>query len=88
MDAVSLSLLKGSTIDYATEFISSSFRIVDIRKLKEVAVGAGSWRQRFSVSRDGCTVRFCLSGELILNEACRSINLCLISGYNVSDRHA
>jgi len=44
IDAVSLSLLNGSTIDYATELIGSSFRIVDNPQAKGTGCGCGvSW---------------------------------------------
>ena len=37
VDAVSLQLLRGSTVDFATELIGSSFRVVD----NPQAVGSG-----------------------------------------------
>ncbi|KAI0691513.1 hypothetical protein BC835DRAFT_1279008 [Cytidiella melzeri] len=44
VDAVSLSLLKGSLIDYATELIGSSFRVVDNPQAKGSGCGCGvSW---------------------------------------------
>ncbi|KAF8582767.1 hypothetical protein K439DRAFT_1350404 [Ramaria rubella] len=44
VDAVSLGLLKGSTVDYATELIGSSFRIVDNPQAKGNGCGCGiSW---------------------------------------------
>lgn len=44
IDAVSLSLLKGSTVDFATELIGSSFRIVDNPQAKGSGCGCGvSW---------------------------------------------
>ncbi|KDQ50279.1 hypothetical protein JAAARDRAFT_589365 [Jaapia argillacea MUCL 33604] len=44
VDAVSLSLLKGSTIDFATELIGSSFRILDNPQSKGSGCGCGvSW---------------------------------------------
>ncbi|KAL9711671.1 [4Fe-4S] proteins maturation [Leucoagaricus gongylophorus] len=44
IDAVSLSLLNGSTIDYATELIGSSFRVVDNPQAKGTGCGCGvSW---------------------------------------------
>ncbi|KAI0827652.1 hypothetical protein BC628DRAFT_1318221 [Trametes gibbosa] len=44
MDAVSMTLLKGSTIDYATELIGSSFRVIDNPQAKGSGCGCGvSW---------------------------------------------
>ncbi|KAF8995486.1 hypothetical protein BDQ17DRAFT_1365683 [Cyathus striatus] len=44
VDAVSLSLLNGSTIDFATELIGSSFRVVDNPQAKGSGCGCGvSW---------------------------------------------
>ncbi|OSC98773.1 hypothetical protein PYCCODRAFT_1374501 [Trametes coccinea BRFM310] len=44
VDAVSMSLLKGSTIDFATELIGSSFRVVDNPQAKGNGCGCGvSW---------------------------------------------
>ncbi|KXN87349.1 Iron-sulfur assembly protein 2, partial [Leucoagaricus sp. SymC.cos] len=44
VDAVSLSLLNGSTIDYATELIGSSFRVADNPQAKGSGCGCGvSW---------------------------------------------
>ncbi|KAI0365943.1 hypothetical protein BV20DRAFT_1046478 [Pilatotrama ljubarskyi] len=44
VDAVSMSLLKGSTIDFATELIGSSFRVVDNPQAKGSGCGCGvSW---------------------------------------------
>ncbi|EIW74514.1 hypothetical protein CONPUDRAFT_67112, partial [Coniophora puteana RWD-64-598 SS2] len=44
VDAVSLSLMKGSTIDFATELIGSSFRILDNPQSKGSGCGCGvSW---------------------------------------------
>jgi len=44
VDAVSFSLLNGSTIDFATELIGSSFRVVDNPKAKGAGCGCGvSW---------------------------------------------
>ncbi|KZT23899.1 hypothetical protein NEOLEDRAFT_1068437 [Neolentinus lepideus HHB14362 ss-1] len=44
IDAISLSLLKGSTIDFATELIGSSFRIMDNPQAKGSGCGCGvSW---------------------------------------------
>ncbi|KAF7976516.1 hypothetical protein HWV62_6331 [Athelia sp. TMB] len=44
VDAVSLSLLNGSTIDYATELIGSSFRVVENPNAKGSGCGCGvSW---------------------------------------------
>ncbi|GBE83936.1 hypothetical protein BKA93DRAFT_736354 [Sparassis latifolia] len=44
VDAVSLALLKGSTIDFATELIGSSFRVVDNPQAKGSGCGCGvSW---------------------------------------------
>ncbi|KZS92432.1 hypothetical protein SISNIDRAFT_442203 [Sistotremastrum niveocremeum HHB9708] len=48
VDAVSLNLLKGSTIDFATELIGSSFRIVDNPQAKGSGCGCGvSWEAKF-----------------------------------------
>ncbi|EIN04430.1 hypothetical protein PUNSTDRAFT_108176 [Punctularia strigosozonata HHB-11173 SS5] len=48
VDAVSLALLKGSTIDYATELIGSSFRVVDNPQAKGSGCGCGvSWEAKF-----------------------------------------
>ncbi|PCH35760.1 hypothetical protein WOLCODRAFT_140061 [Wolfiporia cocos MD-104 SS10] len=44
VDAVSMALLKGSTIDFATELIGSSFRIADNPQAKGSGCGCGvSW---------------------------------------------
>ncbi|EIW53949.1 uncharacterized protein TRAVEDRAFT_60534 [Trametes versicolor FP-101664 SS1] len=44
VDAVSMTLLKGSTIDFATELIGSSFRVVDNPQAKGNGCGCGvSW---------------------------------------------
>ncbi|KAK7057467.1 Fe-S-biosyn domain-containing protein [Favolaschia claudopus] len=44
VDAISLSLLNGSTVDYATELIGSSFRVVDNPHAKGSGCGCGvSW---------------------------------------------
>ncbi|KAI0667078.1 hypothetical protein C8Q78DRAFT_416152 [Trametes maxima] len=44
VDAVSMSLLKGSAIDFATELIGSSFRVVDNPQAKGNGCGCGvSW---------------------------------------------
>jgi len=44
VDAVSMSLLNGSTIDFATELIGSSFRVVDNPQAKGSSCGCGvSW---------------------------------------------
>ncbi|KZT57148.1 hypothetical protein CALCODRAFT_470014 [Calocera cornea HHB12733] len=44
IDAISLNLLKGSTVDYATELIGSSFRIMSNPQAKGAGCGCGvSW---------------------------------------------
>jgi len=44
VDAVSMSLLKGSTIDFVTEMIGSSFRVVENPQSKGSGCGCGvSW---------------------------------------------
>lgn len=44
VDAVTLSLIRGSTLDYATELIGSSFRLVDNPQAKGSGCGCGvSW---------------------------------------------
>ncbi|CCM05869.1 uncharacterized protein FIBRA_08106 [Fibroporia radiculosa] len=44
VDAISMSLLKGSTIDFATELIGSSFRVSDNPQAKGSGCGCGvSW---------------------------------------------
>ncbi|KAI0707801.1 hypothetical protein C8Q76DRAFT_656483 [Earliella scabrosa] len=44
VDAVSMTLLKGSTIDFATELIGSSFRVLDNPQAKGSGCGCGvSW---------------------------------------------
>ncbi|RDX53210.1 hypothetical protein OH76DRAFT_1399840 [Lentinus brumalis] len=44
VDAVSMTLLKGSTIDFATELIGSSFRVQDNPQAKDSGCGCGvSW---------------------------------------------
>lgn len=44
VDALTLSLIKGSTLDYATELIGSSFRLVDNPQAKGAGCGCGvSW---------------------------------------------
>ncbi|KAI0748382.1 hypothetical protein C8Q80DRAFT_1171575 [Daedaleopsis nitida] len=44
VDAVSMTLLKGSSIDYATELIGSSFRVLDNPQAKGSGCGCGvSW---------------------------------------------
>jgi len=48
VDAVSLDLLKGSTVDYVTELIGSSFRITDNPQAKGSGCGCGvSWEAKF-----------------------------------------
>jgi len=47
IDAVSLKLLKGSTVDYATELIGSSFRIMSNPQAKGSGCGCGvSWEAK------------------------------------------
>jgi len=44
VDAISMSLLNGSTIDFATELIGSSFRVLDNPQAKGSGCGCGvSW---------------------------------------------
>ena len=43
VDAVSMALLKGSTIDFATELIGSSFRVLDNPQVCNNAVIAVAW---------------------------------------------
>lgn len=44
VDALTLSLIRGSTLDYATELIGSSFRLVDNPQAKGAGCGCGvSW---------------------------------------------
>ena len=44
VDALTLSLIKGSTLDYATELIGSSFRLVDNPQASGKGCGCGvSW---------------------------------------------
>ncbi|KAF8519650.1 hypothetical protein JB92DRAFT_3082204 [Gautieria morchelliformis] len=45
IDAVSVDLLKGSTVNYATELISSSFRIIDNPQAKGSGCGSGVSRE-------------------------------------------
>ncbi|KIJ23868.1 hypothetical protein M422DRAFT_39398 [Sphaerobolus stellatus SS14] len=48
VDAVSLGLLKGSTVDFATELIGSHFRILDNPQSKGSGCGCGvSWEANF-----------------------------------------
>ncbi|CAG8646651.1 16603_t:CDS:2 [Acaulospora colombiana] len=47
VDTVSLGLLKGSTLDFATELIGSSFRIIDNPQSKGSGCGCGdSWEAK------------------------------------------
>jgi len=47
VDAISLNLLKGSTVDYTTELIGSSFRIMDNPQAKGNGCGCGvSWEAK------------------------------------------
>jgi len=47
VDAVSLTLLRGSTIDFATELIGSSFRVVDNPQAAGAGCGCGvSWEAK------------------------------------------
>lgn len=47
VDAVSLQLLRGSTIDFATELIGSSFRVVDNPQAVGSGCGCGvSWEAK------------------------------------------
>jgi len=48
VDSASLPLVKGSTIDYATELIGSSFRVVNNPQSKDAGCGCG-------VSKFGCS---------------------------------
>jgi Fe-S cluster assembly iron-binding protein IscA len=44
VDSVSLGLIKGSTVDYATELVGSQFRVVDNPQAKGSGCGCGvSW---------------------------------------------
>lgn len=44
VDALTLSLVKGSTLDYATELIGSSFRLLDNPQASGKGCGCGiSW---------------------------------------------
>jgi Fe-S cluster assembly iron-binding protein IscA len=44
VDAVTLGLIRGSTLDYATELIGSSFRLIDNPQAKGAGCGCGvSW---------------------------------------------
>lgn len=44
VDALTLTLIRGSTLDYATELIGSSFRLVDNPQAKGAGCGCGvSW---------------------------------------------
>ncbi|KAH7104086.1 hypothetical protein BKA62DRAFT_615484, partial [Auriculariales sp. MPI-PUGE-AT-0066] len=48
VDPISLGLLKGSTIDFKTEHIGSSFRITDNPQSKDSGCGCGvSWEAKF-----------------------------------------
>ncbi|EJD42245.1 hypothetical protein AURDEDRAFT_67965, partial [Auricularia subglabra TFB-10046 SS5] len=48
VDAVSLGLVKGSTLDYVTELIGSSFRITENPQAKGNGCGCGvSWEAKF-----------------------------------------
>lgn len=47
IDAISMGLLKGSTVDFATELIGSSFRVVDNPQAKGSGCGCGvSWEAK------------------------------------------
>lgn len=47
VDALTLSLIKGSTLDYATELIGSSFRLVDNPQATGKGCGCGvSWEMK------------------------------------------
>ncbi|KAF8487607.1 hypothetical protein JB92DRAFT_3021791, partial [Gautieria morchelliformis] len=46
IDAVSVDLLKGSTVNYATELIGSSFRIIDNPQAKGSGCGSGVSREQ------------------------------------------
>jgi Fe-S cluster assembly iron-binding protein IscA len=47
IDAVSMSLLNGSVVDFATELIGSSFRILDNPQAQGSGCGCGvSWELR------------------------------------------
>ena len=47
VDAVSLQLLRGSTVDFATELIGSSFRVVDNPQAVGSGCGCGvSWEAK------------------------------------------
>ncbi|KAA1478320.1 hypothetical protein DENSPDRAFT_788006 [Dentipellis sp. KUC8613] len=48
VDAISLGLMKGSTVDFATELIGSSFRVTDNPLAKDAGCGCGvSWEPKF-----------------------------------------
>jgi Fe-S cluster assembly iron-binding protein IscA len=47
IDAISMGLLKGSTLDFDTELIGSSFRVVDNPQSKGSGCGCGvSWEAK------------------------------------------
>lgn len=48
VDAASLPLVKGSTIDYATELIGSAFRIRDNPQSKDAGCGCGVSESRMA----------------------------------------
>ena len=52
VDAVSMSLLNGSTIDYAVELIGSSFRVLDNPHAQGSGCGCGiSWDLKIDADR-------------------------------------
>lgn len=65
VDSASLPLVKGSTIDYATELIGSAFRIRDNPQSKDAGCGCGVsessrfafWSRASGVGRDIASIR-------------------------------
>lgn len=63
VDAVSMSLLKGSVIDFATELIGSSFRIAENPQVSKTCVGVSSYAANFGISQRAMAVVVALAGS-------------------------
>ncbi|GJJ15027.1 hypothetical protein Clacol_009300 [Clathrus columnatus] len=82
VDAVSLGLLKGSTLDYATELIGSSFRIVDNPQAKSAGCGCGvSWEANWSPEYEERET------EASTTVSCTDADLSTVSAESITEKH-